>query len=126
MTAAVVAVLVWVAGGVGAGLRFMLDDVIRSRITAPTRWLRRWSTSPDPCSSAWSPVFSAATCSPTPDSVILGTGLLGGYTTFSTASFETVQLLGSRRYLTGIVYGLGTVAVAGLAAALCYLLGVSF
>ena len=42
MTAAVVAVLVWVAGGVGAGLRFMLDDVIRSRITAPTRWLRRW------------------------------------------------------------------------------------
>ena len=42
-----------------------------------------------------------------PGQLILGTGLLGGYTTFSTASFETVQLLGSRRYLTGIVYGLG-------------------
>ena len=35
MTAAAVAVLVCVAGGAGAGLRFVLDGVLRSRIEAP-------------------------------------------------------------------------------------------
>ena len=47
----------------------------------------------------------------------MGTGLLGGYTTFSTASVETVRLLQQRRYAASLGYGLG-VLVLSVAAAL--------
>lgn len=125
MTAAAVAVLVCVAGGVGAGLRFVLDGVIRSRIKAP------YPVATTIINVSGSLLLGLVTgligshLLTHPAQLILGTGLLGGYTTFSTASFETVQLLESRRYLTGIVYGLGTLIVASLAAALGYLLGVT-
>jgi CrcB protein len=36
----------------------------------------------------------------------LGSGFLGGYTTFSTASFETVRMLQQRRWTAGLVNGL--------------------
>ncbi len=55
-----------------------------------------------------------------PDTVrlVVGTGFLGGYTTFSTASFETVRLVQERRVPAALLYGLGTLlattAVAGL------------
>jgi len=56
--------------------------------------------------------------------LIIGTGLLGGYTTFSTASFETVRLIEDRRYVAAGLNGLGmllictTTAATGFAAAL--------
>ncbi len=46
----------------------------------------------------------------------VGTGFLGGYTTYSTFAMETVQLLDADRWLLGVGYGLGSV-VLGLAAA---------
>lgn len=50
--------------------------------------------------------------------LIAGTGFLGGYTTFSTASFETVRLLQTRRYTQAFLNGFGmliaSVAVAYL------------
>lgn len=54
---------------------------------------------------------------------ILATGFLGGYTTFSTMSWESVQLLrgGSRRQ--GLLYLVGNVVPGLLAAALGMLLG---
>ncbi|MGB7963938.1 MAG: CrcB family protein [Propionicimonas sp.] len=47
----------------------------------------------------------------------LGTGLLGGFTTYSTLANQTFQLLSTGHALIGVGYGVGTV-VAGLAAAL--------
>ncbi len=47
----------------------------------------------------------------------LGTGLLGGFTTYSTFANQTVQLLSTGHALIGVGYGLGTV-VAGLASAM--------
>ncbi len=46
----------------------------------------------------------------------LGTGFLGGFTTYSTFSVETVQLLSAGLWASGISYGLGSVT-AGPAAA---------
>ncbi len=46
----------------------------------------------------------------------LGTGLLGGFTTYSTFSVETVQLLSAGLWVAGLSYGLGSV-IAGPAAA---------
>jgi CrcB protein len=47
---------------------------------------------------------------------VLGTGLLGGYTTFSTASVETVRLLAAGRRGAAVANGLGMlVACVGVA-----------
>lgn len=46
----------------------------------------------------------------------VGTGLLGGYTTYSTFAVETVQLWDSNTWALGLIYGVLSV-IAGLAAA---------
>ena len=54
---------------------------------------------------------------------MLGTGFLGGYTTFSTAAYETVRLAEQRRWAAALAHGLGQVVVATALAALGYLVG---
>lgn len=49
--------------------------------------------------------------------LLLGTGVLGGYTTYSALAVETEQLLRLGEVQVGVVYALGT-AVLGLVAAL--------
>ena len=48
--------------------------------------------------------------------VFLGTGVLGGFTTMSTASVDTFRLLDGGAVVTGLGYALGTAAVALLLA----------
>ena len=50
--------------------------------------------------------------------MVVGTGLLGGYTTFSTVSVESVLLLQRGRRRAAIVNLLGTLVLALAAAAL--------
>jgi CrcB protein len=59
-----------------------------------------------------------------PESVqlVVGSGLLGGYTTFSTASYETVRLLEERRFGAALANGIGQLVVATAAAAGGFLL----
>ena len=49
--------------------------------------------------------------------LLLMTGVLGGFTTFSTFSFETVQLLQQNEWLKAALYVVGSV---GLGVAACY------
>ena len=51
-------------------------------------------------------------------SLLLMTGVLGGFTTFSTFSFETVQLLQQNEWLKAALYVVGSV---GLGVVACYL-----
>jgi len=53
---------------------------------------------------------------------ILGTGFLGGYTTFSAASVETVRLARAHRPLAALVHAGGMLVVSVAAAALGLLL----
>ena len=50
--------------------------------------------------------------------LLLMTGVLGGFTTFSTFSFETVQLLQQNEWLKAALYVVGSI---GLGVVVCYL-----
>lgn len=106
------------AGGVGAALRFVLGGLItaRSRRAFPIATaLINLSGSfalgvvTGVAANGWlAPEVSA----------IVGVGLLGGYTTFSTASVETVRLAQERRFGAALGYGLGNLLACTAAALL--------
>ncbi|MFT4136714.1 fluoride efflux transporter CrcB [Microbacterium sp.] len=105
------------AGGLGAACRLFLDGVIT---TAATRNALPWATIVINLTGSFLlglvSGLAAGHLLPDPAHLILGTGFLGGYTTFSAASFETVRLLQERRWTAGLVNGLGVLAAATAAA----------
>lgn len=117
MAPALVATLVAIAGGLGAIARFMLDGLVRGRV----RTLVPAGTMIINVSGSLLLGFVTGLVlfhAVAPDwRVVLGTGFLGGYTTFSTASFETVRLLQERRWAAATVNGLGMLVLAAVAAA---------
>ena len=54
---------------------------------------------------------------------VLGTGVCGGYTTFSTATVETLTLLRDKNYRDGALYGLSTLVASVVAVWGGYALG---
>ncbi|MCY7325460.1 MAG: fluoride efflux transporter CrcB [Microbacteriaceae bacterium] len=111
-----------VAGGVGAALRFVLDGVIRSRFPKlPIGTLVINVSGSFVLGLATAVVLGELV---TPEALaVLGVGLMGGFTTFSTASFETVRLIGDRRYGAALVNSVGMLVASVLAAALGLWLG---
>jgi crcB protein len=111
------------AGGVGAACRFMLDGLIRARIRMS------YPLGTTVINVSGSLLLGLVTglalmhALPQPWHLALGTGFLGGYTTFSTASFESVRLLQDGRYLAALSNGLGMLVVSVAAAALGLWLG---
>lgn len=106
------------AGGLGAALRLVVDGMV---MTVVGRRLP-WGTLA--VNVVGSLALGALVGSGSPGAVIavVGTGLLGGFTTFSTASFETAVLVLERRPIAGIGYGALTLTGAVGAAALGYVL----
>lgn len=107
-----------VAGGVGAASRLVLDGALRSRVRVG------YPVGTTVINISGSLLLGLVTglaiggVLPEPWRLIAGAGFLGGYTTFSTASFETVRLLQERRRLAAALNGLGMLVAAVLAAAL--------
>ena len=130
--------LLALAGGLGAVARFVLDGLVTGLVTG---WVTgRVSARPAsrargyPVATtlvnltgsfllgllvglAGSRVLAAAAA------LVLGTGFLGGYTTFSTAAYETVRLAEQRRWGAAAAHGVGQVVLATALAALGYLAG---
>lgn len=96
---------VCVAGGAGAGLRFLVDGVIR----AHSRSVFPWGTGVINVSGSLILGFlTGLTLSSVlaPQwALVLGTGLMGGYTTFSTASIETMRLVQEREFVLAVTNG---------------------
>jgi CrcB protein len=112
-----------IAGGVGAVARFVLDGFIRDTVKASYPI----GTTVINVSGSFllGLVTALALGAVLSDDwrLIIGTGFLGGYTTFSTASFETVRLVQTRRYAAALSNGLGMLVASVCAAALGYWLG---
>ncbi|GGK66979.1 fluoride efflux transporter CrcB [Nocardia camponoti] len=111
--------LLWVAlaGSAGAVARFVLDGVIRSRVASPIPWS---TITINLTGSLLLGVLAGLVLfhgTPTPIQTVLGVGFCGGYTTFSTASYETVRLIQQQRYRAATVSALGTLALCVAAGA---------
>lgn len=104
------------AGGMGAALRFLLDGVIRARFTSS---LPLGTLVINVSGSFVLGLITALATTGVVDPMlqtVIGIGLLGGYTTFSTASVETVRLAQSGRVGAALVNGIGMLMLAVAAA----------
>jgi CrcB protein len=109
-------VAVAVAGGIGAAVRFVVDGLVKDRLGAAYPWgTTVINVSGSFALGLLTGLALQAVVAPEWKAV-LGTGLLGGYTTFSTASVETVRLLAGGRRGAAVANGLGMlVACVGVA-----------
>ncbi len=110
--------LVFVGAGLGANARY---------------WISIWLTTSKPSAFPWATLlvnltgaaligaflgFALNSDPPQHWRILIGAGLLGGYTTFSAFSLEVLTLLDARAHLTAAVYVAASV-VGGIA--LCWL-----
>lgn len=113
------ALLVAIAGGLGAGSRYSLDAWVRPRTSDRLPW------STLIINISGSLLLGLIVGADADDSwhTIAGTGFLGGYTTFSTASVETVHLALDRHYGAATLNAVGMLVLSVAAAACGYALG---
>lgn len=109
--------LLTLAGAAGAGARFIVDSLARPKIrTAFPVSTMAINVSGSLLLGVLAGAVLAAQV-PAEWQTILGAGFLGGYTTFSTASVETIRLIQSGRGGFAALYSLGTVILSVAAAA---------
>ena len=111
-----------VAGGIGAGLRYVVDRLVPTRGGFPFGILVVNVTG----SFVLGVVTGLGAALAPETALVLGVGLLGGYTTFSTVSVETVLLAQRKRRRHAALNLFGTLALAAIAAGLGLLLGRAF
>ncbi len=114
-----IALLIALAGGLGAASRFGIDGLIRHRLQSTFPW----ATVTINVTGSLLLGLLVGLGAGDHWQQVAGTGFLGGYTTFSTASFETADLLLDRRPLAAAVNGLGVLVGCVAAAAGGYALG---
>ncbi|PPF21713.1 fluoride efflux transporter CrcB [Rathayibacter sp. AY1G1] len=105
------------AGGIGAATRLLLDGLIKARTGGAYPWGTTVINVTGSLLLGLITGLALAGIAPEPWRLVLGTGFLGGYTTFSTASLETVRLLAEGRQLASAINALGTLLLSVIAAA---------
>ncbi len=111
----------WVAlaGGLGAGTRFIVDAWLRPRVSPS----QPWSTHLINITGSLLLGIIVGAGSSDAWHTIAGIGFLGGYTTFSTASVETAHLVLDRRHVAAFVNATTMLLASIGAAALGYVIG---
>jgi CrcB protein len=112
-------VIVWVAlaGAFGAVVRFVIDSECKRRLPSPFPWgtaIINVTGSLIIGLIAGIVIFHAGASEL---QAIVGTGFCGGYTTFSTASFETVRLIQQGRSGLAVGYAAGSLVISVAACA---------
>ncbi|WP_338891197.1 fluoride efflux transporter CrcB [Rhodococcus sovatensis] len=113
-----IVVLLAVAGALGAVSRFVIDSFVKSKLKNA---VFPWGTVGINITGSLLLGFLAGLVvlqdGSTDLQMVIGTGFCGGYTTFSTASVETVRLVQSGRHSLALINLVGTLVVAGGACA---------
>jgi CrcB protein len=118
----VIPLLTLLAGACGALARFVLDASVKRRWQSPFPWA---TVIINVTGSALLGALAGLVLfhgQPIAWQTVVGTGFCGGYTTFSTASFETVRLVQQNRRLLALLNAVGSLVLsvaacaAGLAA----------
>ena len=117
------ALAVAIAGGIGAALRFVVDGIVRQHTSGGFPMATMVVNVSGSLILGLLTGLALAGLLPAPWPAVVGTGLLGGYTTFSTASVETVRLAEQGRRLAALVNGVGMLLLCVLVAAAGYLVG---
>lgn len=102
-------VLIGLAGGVGAASRFVVDGLTRARVALQ---FPLGTVLINITGSLLLGILTGLLVDDDSLRLILGTGFCGGYTTFSTSSYETVDLLRSGRYVAATLNSVGLLLVA--------------
>lgn len=105
------------AGGAGAALRYLLDTAVPVRV----RERFPWGIMLVNLTGSFALGLLAGLALGQPLASVLAVGLLGGYTTFSTAILDTVRLLQQRRIGAALLNGPGML-VATVVLAVCGIL----
>lgn len=115
-------VLLSLAGGAGAAARLALDGAVRARFGARLPW---GTIAVNLSGSLLLGGLTGLVADGLDPAVlaVAGSGFLGGYTTFSTASFETVRLLQAGRPAAAVASGVVQPALAIALALGGYLFG---
>ncbi|WP_284978954.1 fluoride efflux transporter CrcB [Arthrobacter sp. fls2-241-R2A-200] len=111
-------VLLALAGGLGAIARFVVDGLLRAKVRTALPWPTILINISGSALLGFLAGLVMRGAAPQSLQLVLGTGLMGGYTTFSTASLETVRLVQSGRTGLALVNALGSMVAGVLAAAL--------
>lgn len=115
--------LVSVAGGLGATARFVLDGLIRAHSDGPTPRATIIINVTGSLLLGLLVGFTVGNLFSEWALLVVGTGFLGGYTTFSTASVETARLIQKQEVGPALFSGLGTLVLGTGSAALGLWLG---
>ena len=121
-----ITVLTLVFGAAGAVSRFLVDALVKRRRSTRFPWA---TFSINVTGSLLLGILAGVVLyhhQPAAWQTVLGTGFCGGYTTFSTASFETVRLAEQKRRFMALVNAVGSlfasVTVCGAGLALAWML----
>jgi CrcB protein len=115
-------IMLAVAGGLGAAARFLIDGLVRTRTPGSFPF---GTMIINLGGSLLLGLLAGLVSSglPSPVQIITGTGFLGGYTTFSSASVETLRLMQERRWAAVIGNGLGMLVLGSALALLGLVIG---
>jgi len=105
-------VAVALAGGLGAALRLVVDGAVRSRWSAPIPLATLIVNVTGSFVLGLLTGLADHAGLPREWLLVAGGGLMGGYTTFGTASVETVRLVAEKRWVAGVAYSAGTLLLA--------------
>lgn len=114
------------AGGLGAVARLVLDGETSAHVPNPWEELPLGTLAINATGSLALGLLGGLLAAQVLDpalQLVAGTGFLGGYTTFSTASVETVRLLQRRRWGAALAAGPGSLLICTVCALLGVLLG---
>lgn len=118
-------VVLAVCGGLGACTRFFLDALIKARTSGALPWGTITINISGSFLLGLITGLVLGNYLPPAWQLAVGTGFLGGYTTFSTASFETVKLIQAGKPVAGALNAFGTL-IGAVGAALCGLWAASW